>query len=716
MTWREAPDNGSPLIGYQYRQKGGSEDYGIWTDVPTSGPGEMNEKSYTVTGLTNDVEYTLQVRGVNQPLDALVYGAASEPASATPRAIGGTWTLETLLDPEEIIAGSDVGASVAFRVTFSVDPANAANVTSLSASLSGSPAITVTLDAVDPSSVGFSSGPDQTLVESVSFTPPSEGDCEVVTSGGTTPMTVVCERLLTENIYAKSGSLNSGYRLVFSGEDTFTYTATVNGAESATATLTGADLPALLVTVRSPPGPPINLAAAPGDGRVTLTWEAAADNGSAISKYQYQQDEGTWQDVAGNGAATSVVVSALTNGQSYAFGVRAVNSVGEGEAPTATATPTMPTRTGTTSGTRQGSGGGGDDDNAPGRPPNLTALPRDREVTLAWQPADDNGSPITKYQYRLRAAEGGTWSPNWTDIPGSGADTNSNRVTGLTNGTVYVFQVRAVNGVGFGSAASASGKPAGAPGIPRNLTAAPGDRKVALMWDSADANGSSITKYQYQQEGGVWKDVSGGATATSVVVSGLTNGTGYRFNLRAVNDVGEGEVGSVSAVPVASPVVDVRPTAEPPEPPATPAPSVTPKPLGTPQPTVTREPPKSTVPPTRKTGVPVPLGPQVLPSPMPTVLPSMIPTRPRATVVLAVPNTKLPTPQPVPTPTAISVAATEIPTPVAPAATPSTDRPGPITDLPLVRLGIGFIALLVAALIGLLLFLLARRRRQPRRR
>ena len=123
-------------------------------------------------------------------------------------------------------------------------------------------------------------------------------------------------------------------------------------------------------------------------------------------------------------------------------------------------------------------------------------------MTLAWQPADDNGSPITKYQYRLRAAEGGTWSPNWTDIPGSGADTNTNRVTGLTNGTVYVFQVRAVNGVGFGSAASASGKPAGAPGIPRNLTAAPGDRKVALMWDSADANGSSITKYQYQQEGG----------------------------------------------------------------------------------------------------------------------------------------------------------------------------------------------------------------------
>ena len=38
-----------------------------------------------------------------------------------------------------------------------------------------------------------------------------------------------------------------------------------------------------------PPCAPANLKAAPGDGQVTLTWEAGCDNGGTIDRYQYRR-------------------------------------------------------------------------------------------------------------------------------------------------------------------------------------------------------------------------------------------------------------------------------------------------------------------------------------------------------------------------------------------------------------------------------------------
>ena len=91
-----------------------------------------------------------------------------------------------------------------------------------------------------------------------------------------------------------------------------------------------------------PPGVPIGLRDQSGDGRVTLTWEAPPDDGgSAILRYEYRYAEGAtvpegtvW---TGTGAALTATVTALANGQSYTFAVRAVNSVGSGEAARVTA-------------------------------------------------------------------------------------------------------------------------------------------------------------------------------------------------------------------------------------------------------------------------------------------------------------------------------------------------------------------------------------------
>ena len=76
----------------------------------------------------------------------------------------------------------------------------------------------------------------------------------------------------------------------------------------------------------------------------------------------------------------------------------------------------------------------------PGPPRNLLADATDGAVTLTWDaPENDDGSEITDYEYRIDRRN------PWISI---GSTQTTHTVTGLDNGTAYVFQVRAVNRIG----------------------------------------------------------------------------------------------------------------------------------------------------------------------------------------------------------------------------------------------------------------------------
>ena len=95
--------------------------------------------------------------------------------------------------------------------------------------------------------------------------------------------------------------------------------------------------------------------------------------------------------------------------------------------------------------------------NCPAAPTNLAAFPGSGEAALTWD--DPSDADITKYQYRASDDGGATWSPDWTDMPGSDATTTIHTVSGLTNDTEYTFAVRAVNAAGGGAAALVAGTP-----------------------------------------------------------------------------------------------------------------------------------------------------------------------------------------------------------------------------------------------------------------
>lgn len=131
-------------------------------------------------------------------------------------------------------------------------------------------------------------------------------------------------------------------------------------------------------------------------------------------------------------------------------------------------------------------------------------------------------------------------------ITGIPATTRTQVVTGLTNGTTYTFTVAAVTALGTGpeSAASAPVTPAAVatvPAAPTIGTAAAGNAQATVRWTPGATGGSPITSYRVQVRTGttVVRTVTGIApTATSTVVTGLTNGTQYNFRVLAVNAIG----------------------------------------------------------------------------------------------------------------------------------------------------------------------------------
>ena len=290
-------------------------------------------------------------------------------------------------------------------------------------------------------------------------------------------------------------------------------------------------------TPRTVPGAPRDLEAAPGNGAVTLSWRAPANNGGApVTGYEYRHAAGAaafpslWTDA---GADLTVTVGGLDNDTAYRFEVRAVNAAGAGVlSASAAATP------------RAG----------PSAPREVTAEAGDGEVALSWKaPAYRGASAIVGYEVRWRPA-GGRFGA-WTRV--GGARAREHTVTGLTNGRTYEFEVRAVNGQVAGAAsAPEQARPVGVPGAPGDFRALPTGSagELALRWRFPALNGADLLNYRLRRqlasarswEWGDWATVVGPDRHT---VKGLTDGTAYNFELKAVNGVGAGAVAQATGTP-----------------------------------------------------------------------------------------------------------------------------------------------------------------------
>ncbi len=300
------------------------------------------------------------------------------------------------------------------------------------------------------------------------------------------------------------------------------------------------------VTVSATPSPPVpsapetvvGLTATAGDGSVTLNWQQPAAGAPEISGFEVRYSVNyapftAWLTLSGVGPTdTSHTVTGLTNNAVHRFQLRAVNTVGSSDpSPMVTATPMWA---------------------APGPPTNLVATPGDGRVRLSWT-APQGVSEITRWELRQR--QGSSPWGDWVALSGTDLNTVSHTVLGLVNQSAYSFQLRALNpaGVGTPSAVVTATPVASLPDAPQ-VSAIASYAAVALSWPAV-SNVAEITRFEvrWRASGGAfgnWAPITGsGLSTTSHQVTGLTNGTTYEFEVRAVNSVGNGASGSATAAP-----------------------------------------------------------------------------------------------------------------------------------------------------------------------
>ena len=272
-------------------------------------------------------------------------------------------------------------------------------------------------------SVAENTAPGQAIGAPVAATDADSGDTLEYTLGGTD--------FKSFGIHLNTGQLLTQAALDFETKSSYAVSVSVSDGNG------GTDNISVTITVTDVDERPL----APQSPRVTKTeegtslmveWSPPPDTGTTFYDLRYRAEGGTdWIDGPQNVNGTNATITGLDADTEYEVQVRGDNAHGAGPWSPSGSTRKPPSRPRTS---------------APGAPRNLTAVGGDGEAVLSWDaPRRDGGRAITDYEYRI----GGTG--DWIS---TGSTETTHTVTGLVNGTAYLFEVRAVNRIGASKASN----------------------------------------------------------------------------------------------------------------------------------------------------------------------------------------------------------------------------------------------------------------------
>ena len=259
------------------------------------------------------------------------------------------------------------------------------------------------------------------------------------------------------------------------------------------------------------PAAPTGLAATSSNQAIGLTW-AATSGAASYSVYRGTSAGGESTTALIAGLTTpSYSDAGLTNGTTYYYIVKAVSSGGTSSASNqVSATPNLTA------------------------PTNLTAKGSNGQVALAWTAISGSGLTYQVYQGTSASGEGAT--PTASGITGT-----SYTATGLTNGTVYFFVVKAASGGSTGPAsneATATPLPnpqviAGGPSVSFPATGTHTTTSISggYGWEIANPAGTVVASSGQTGANG-WTESASGSPVTFTLQAPATASIGAGYEVR----------------------------------------------------------------------------------------------------------------------------------------------------------------------------------------
>ena len=563
VSWTAPANNGSSITDYdvQYSSDSGS----TWTEWNASDTSTTT--SATITPLTNGTSYQVQVRAGNangdgpwSPSATLKAGLPAAPAAPT-LTPGGSQLTVTWVAPSAnggTLSGFKVQYKQSSDATWTAHTFTSTGSTTSTSidSLTNGTAYDVQVRATNE----HGDGPWSPTASATPAQAPA-APAKPSISGTTMIWVAPADNGATITDYDVRYSLDSGSTWT-EWDPTSTSTTTflvltalpggqamvlqVRAENSAGAGAWSPSSDSVTLPKRAPdkPDPPL---LAPGNQSLGVSWTPPESNGEPITDYaaRHSIDGSNWTDVltGASDTATSTTISGLTNGNTPYVQVRATNSIGDSAwSDSATQKVGVPV--------------------APAAP---TLTPGNAQLAVSWTAPADNGSAITDYDVQYSSDDGATWT-EWN--ASNTSTTTSATITGLTNGTEYLVQVRAANTLGDGPWSPSATLKAGVPAAPAAPTLASGNAQLAVSWTAPANNGSAITDYDVQyssDSGSTWTEWNAGntSTTTSATITTLTNGTSYQVQVRAGNTHGDGPWSPSATLTPGLPATPDKPTVEP---------------------------------------------------------------------------------------------------------------------------------------------------------
>jgi hypothetical protein len=549
--------NGQVTVSWTAPVSNGGSAITGYTVTPSSGSAVTvgNVLTATVTGLTNGTPVTFTVVATNaigsssssSASSSVTPSAGSAPGAPTgvtaiagngqvtvswtaPASNGGSAITGYTVTPSsgssvtvgDILTTVITGLTNGTPVTFTVVATNAIGTSSAS---TASSSVTPASAPGAPTGVTVSAGTNSVTI---SWNAPASTGGSAITGYTITPSSgniVTVGNILTTTITG----LTAGTPL------TFTVSAT-NVAGNSVASAASAS-----VTPRAPglsaPSAVIGVTGMAGPASATIYWSPPlSDGNSAISQYKVlcnPDNKGGPLNLAGPTARSLTISKGIKNAVTTTYSVVAINSIGQSDSIRLTPYP-LPGTPKVSSALRGGSG----------------------VINLVWTAKPGHvASPITGYIVTVAPTSLAT-APETMVIPTPTvtATGGSVSISGLTNGSSYIFAVKSVSDIGQSLVAGLSKATIAAttPTVPTSFTGTRAVKSAVLNWVApTNTGGLPIIGYNISYTlAGVAKVLSVKAPAITAIVKGLVDGTSYSFTIQTLTLIGTSpQSASVSVTP-----------------------------------------------------------------------------------------------------------------------------------------------------------------------